>query len=185
MHLMLIDPALSALLVGVLALMFAAAAIHKLRDLGQFAQIFANYGLLPWVSRWHLSWCVPVLEVAVAVALLLPPTRLSAASVAALLLSGYAAAMAINLHAGRTSLACGCGVADQSQPIAAWMVARNLLLLPVLAFALCPSNARALQWTDFMTVVLGVAVLALLYASAERLLSLPSRQSLRAQGSTS
>jgi hypothetical protein len=166
----MLDPAIGGLMVGCFALLFVTAAAHKLRDLPQFAQVFAAYGIAPVINRWQLSWLVPVVEIAVALGMLLPPARGAAVAAGAALLIGYAIAIGINLRAGRTAIACGCGGADQRRPIAAWMVWRNLLLALVLSLALLPWSARTLAWTDAATIGFGLTCIALLYWCAERLL---------------
>ena len=166
----MLDPAIGDLIVGCFALLFVSAAGHKLRDLPQFAQVFADYGIAPVINRWQLSWLVPLLEIGIALGLLLPQSRHPAAIAGAALLLSYAIAIGINLRAGRIAIACGCGGPDQRRPIAGWMVWRNLLLAVVLVLALLPWSARALEWTDGATIGFGLASIALLYWCAERLL---------------
>ncbi|HEX2791181.1 MAG TPA: MauE/DoxX family redox-associated membrane protein [Steroidobacteraceae bacterium] len=166
----MLDPAIGGLIVGCFALLFVSAAGHKLRDLHRFAEVFAAYGIAPAVNRWQLSWLVPIVEIAVALGLLLPPARGAAAAAGSVLLLGYAIAIGINLRAGRNAIACGCGGPDQRRPIAGWMVWRNLLLAALLGLAMLPWSARALEWTDGATIGFGLASIALLYWCAERLL---------------
>ena len=169
-HAVMLDPAIGSLLVGCFVLLFVSAASHKLRDLKQFAEVFAGYGIAPAVNRWRLSWLVPIVEIAVAVGLLPPVSRAPAAAAGAALLLSYAIAITINLRAGRNAIACGCGGLDQRRPIAAWMVWRNLLLALLLGLAMLPWNARDLEWADGATLGFGLAAIALLYSCAERLL---------------
>lgn len=169
----MLDPAIGGLITGALALLFAAAARHKLRDLARFATVFADYGLASGMSRRRLTWTVPLLELAIATGLLWRATRPAAASAGALLLLGYAAAIGVNLRAGRTAIACGCGGPDEGQPVAGWMLWRNGLLASALGLSALPWSARALEWTDGVTIGFGLPALALLYASAERLLAQP------------
>lgn len=165
-----LDPAIGSLIVGGFALLFAGAASHKLRDLQQFAQVFAAYGMAPALGRREIAWLVPLLEIGVALGVLLPQSRRAAALAGVLLLSSYAIAIGINLRAGRDAIACGCGGPDQRRPIAGWMVWRNLLLAMVLGLAMLPWSARAFEWTDGATIGFGLAAIALLYACADRLL---------------
>ena len=171
----LLDPAIGGLIVGCFVLLFASAASHKLRDLNQFARIFADYGIAPAVNRWRVAWLVPLVEIAIAAGLLPPVSRPAAAGLGAGLLLSYAFAIAVNLRAGRNAIACGCGGLDDRRPIAAWMVWRNLLLAIVLGLAMLPWNARALEWTDGVTLGFGLAAMTLLYFCAERLLGEPGR----------
>ena len=169
-HPVTLDPVIGSLLVGCFVLLFAGAASHKLRDPAQFAQVFAGYGIAQQLSRWRLTWLVPVVEVLLAIGLLLPAARTAAAATAAGVLLGYAIAIAINLRAGRRLVACGCGGPDQQRPIAAWMVWRNALLAAAVGLTMLPWSTRQLQWTDAATVVFGLLAIALLYACADRLL---------------
>ena len=66
----MMDPALGNLLAAAFALLFASAAIHKLRDLAGFADAFAAYELLP-AGAARLAWLLPLLELAVAAGVLL------------------------------------------------------------------------------------------------------------------
>jgi len=166
----LLDPAIGSLIVGCYVMLFASAASHKLRDLNQFSQIFADYGIPAAFTRWRVAWLVPLLEIVIAAGLLPPVSRAAAAALGAGLLLSYALAIALNLRAGRRAIACGCGGLDDRRPIAAWMVWRNLLLAIVLALAMLPWNARALEWTDGVTLGLGLTAMTLLYFCAERLL---------------
>jgi hypothetical protein len=166
----MLDPAIGSLIVGCFALLFAGAAAHKLRDLEQFAQVFAAYGIAPALGRRAFAWLVPLLESAVALGVLLPQSRRPSALAGALLLAGYAIAIGINLRAGRRAIACGCGGPDQHRPIAGWMIWRNLLLALVLGLAILPWRARVLEWTDGVTIGFGLAAIALLYTCADRLL---------------
>jgi hypothetical protein len=165
----MIDPAIDTLLAGAFALLFASAAVHKARAPAHFAEVLRAYRVLP--AGLHVSWLVPLLELAVAAALLLPGTRVAAALSGAALLLVYALAMAVNLKRGRRDLACGCGGAHERRPIGAWMVWRNLGLAGVLCTLALPGVLRPLQAVDYLTVAGGVAVAALLYMSADRLLA--------------
>lgn len=166
----MLDPAIGALLAGLFALLFAAAAAQKLRAPAHFAEVFAAYRLLPAAAA-RLALLVPLLESLVAAALLVAATRRGAAGVGALLLAGYAAAIAINLRRGRLELACGCGGANERRPIAPWMVVRNVLLAVALLLLVLPWGLRPWSAADAATVMGGIAVATLLYASLDRLLA--------------
>jgi hypothetical protein len=166
---LMLDPAVGALIIGCFALLFASAALHKLRDLARFAQVLHAYRLLP-AGAERLAAAVPLVELAVAAGLLATVTRAAAALGGVALLTSYAAAIAVNLGRGRRDLACGCGGAQDARPIAPWMVLRNLLLALLLVATLIPWRTRALLATDALTVGAGIAVAALLYASLDRLL---------------
>jgi len=164
-----LDPAIGALIISGFALLFAAAASHKLRNIPEFAAVFAAYEIGPALARLKLYWLIPLFEVGVAVGLCLPATRVVAALSGLTLLIAYSTAIALNLRAGRTAIACGCGGLGRKSPIAAWMVWRNLGLALVLALALVPWSSRNFELTDGLTVVCGLATLGALYSCVERL----------------
>jgi hypothetical protein len=165
-----LDPAIGLLLVAAVALLFASASAHKLRDLRRFDEIFNAYDVLTSTTRWHFSRGIPLLELAVAAGLLFDPTRLYAAVLGMGLLSIYATAIAINLRRGRRDLACGCGGPDERRPIALWMVWRNMALVLALALGLVPWTTRPLNLTDAVTVVFGVLTLALIYLCIDQMM---------------
>jgi len=99
-----IDPAAGVIITTCFALLFGAAAVHKLRDLQQFAQVLAAYDVLPgWLSG-PMSRIVPGLELLLAIGLLTPVARERASLAGSLLLAVYAAAIAVNLRRGRREL---------------------------------------------------------------------------------
>jgi hypothetical protein len=165
----MVDPAIGALLLGCFALLFASAALPKLRSRAHFREVLRAYRVMPDRLAW-LAPLVPFFELGVALALLVPAARAGAALAGAALLLVYAVGIGVNLVRGRRDLACGCGGADEARRIAPWMVARNLLLASILAATLLPWQSRELLATDMLTVGAGMAVATLLYVSLDRLL---------------
>jgi hypothetical protein len=180
---LMIDPAVGALLAGAFALLFASAALHKLLDPERFAAAFRAYDVVPTALAW-VSRLVPVLELAVAAALLAAGSRKGAAAAGAALLLAYAAAIAVNLGRGRRNLDCGCGAPSERRPIGTWMVWRNLVLAAFLAALLLPWAPRPLASADALTIGAGTAVAALLYMSLDLLLgrAAPRGAPLREEG---
>jgi hypothetical protein len=176
----MLDPAAGSLVVGSFALLFASAALHKLRAPARLTEVLRAYRIVP-EGALGLSWLVAGAELGTAAGLLLAPVRPLATVAGAALLALYAAAIALNLARGRRELACGCGGADEERPIAGWMVGRNLALALLLAATLVPWGSRAMLPTDALTVAGGTAVAALLYMSVDRLLGrvLPRTAELR------
>ena len=164
----MIDPAIGVLLTGCFALLFASAALHKLRDLTRFAEVVRAYRMLP-EGGVRLAPLVALAELAVAIGLLAAAVRSGAALAGAALLVGYAGAIAVNLGRGRRDLACGCGGFDDARPIAPGLVVRNLVLALLLGATLLPWQARALLPTDALTVGAGSAVATLVYLSLDQL----------------
>ena len=175
---LMIDPAVAALLAGAFALLFASAALHKLLDPARFAAAFHAYQVVP-PALGRLALLVPVLELAIAAALLAGDSRHGAAAAGAALLRTYAVAIAINLGRGRRDLDCGCGGPRERRPIGAWMVWRNFALGGLLGLLLLPQTARALDATDALTIGAGTVVAALLYMSVDVLFGRAAPQAAR------
>lgn len=175
---LMIDPAVAALLAGAFALLFASAALHKLLDPARFAAAFHAYQVVPPVLG-RVALLVPVLELAIAAALLAADSRHGAAAAGAALLLTYAVAIAINLGRGRRDLDCGCGGPRERRPIGAWMVWRNLALGGLLGLLLLPQTGRALDATDALTIGAGTVVAALLYMSIDVLSGRATLQTAR------
>ena len=72
----MLDPTFGLQIVIGAALLFAAAALHKVRDLARFADSFADYRMLPGPVARLLAPLVPCLELATSACLLWPPFRL-------------------------------------------------------------------------------------------------------------
>jgi hypothetical protein len=165
-----LDPALALTLALLLAGILATAAASKLAAPGAFAGVVRNYRLLPDKLVGSFTVALPVVELAVALALLVPASRPTAAAAAAMLLLLFAAAMAINLRRGRSDIDCGCFVGLVRQRIDWVLVHRNLVLAAGGAIlALGEPTARPLESLDWVTVAAATGSLAFLYAALGRL----------------
>lgn len=169
MHSMIIDPAIGTLMLASIALLFASAAVHKLRDPARFEAVFAAYRLLPAALGRRVSRLVPVLESMVAAGLAVKSARPYAAALGILLLAGYAAAIAVNLRRGRRDLACGCGGPNDRRRIAPWMIWRNGLIALGATAAFATWTDRSLSLTDGITLVFGLLTVALVYLCVDQL----------------
>lgn len=167
---LMLDPALDLTLRGAAAVLFVAAAWHKLRDPVAFWQAVAAYRLVPEGLARPVSRLVPIVECATALGLLVLATSPTPVIAAMFLWVLYGLAMAINLARGRTELDCGCGGLSADQSISWALVARNVVLVGLTSLLLLPVGARSLLWLDAVTAVFGAAMLVLLYASCEHLL---------------
>jgi len=163
------DPLLQALIAYGLALLFATAARHKLREPGRFHAQLAEYRLLPGRLVAPVGWVLAVLELATAIALLWAPLRQTAALGATALLALYAAAIGINLGRGRRHIDCGCG--DAPVLLSSWLVARNAVLAAAAMTLMLPATDRALSWADLAVVIVGLPALVLTYRAVEQLLA--------------
>jgi methylamine utilization protein MauE len=171
---MRVDPAVAAIIAACSALLFGGAAVHKLRDIRRFDEIFAGYGLLIVPARLGAARLVPVLELLVACGLLFAVSRPLAALAGMLLLWAYASAISVNLLRGRRDLACGCGGPYDRRPIAGWMVWRNVTVSLVLLALVLPPGMRPLEPTDAVTMAFGTLTAVLLYLCVDRLLGVAS-----------
>lgn len=166
----LIDPVPATIMTLCLAALWLAAGLHKLTDLTMFERSVAAYDIVPRALIPLFGRLLPVLELALGVSLLIARTRLAAAVLGALLLAGYGAAIAANLHRGRHDLDCGClGFGAQSQ-ISSTLVWRNgVAAVASLSVGLLPRAQRVSNWMDTWTIIAGAVVIALLYLAMEGL----------------
>ncbi len=164
------DPALQLVFRVALAAMFAAAALHKMRDLASFAATLRNYRLLPDALAAIASPALPATELLLAVGLLALPSSRPVAVGALLLLGLYSAAIAVNLLRGRRDIDCGCLGPGHRQPLSEWLLVRNAAAALAAAALLVPGNARNLGWLDALSITGSLAALALLWSAANRLL---------------
>jgi uncharacterized membrane protein YphA (DoxX/SURF4 family) len=159
----------------VLAAVLAMAAFAKLRSLDEFVGVVHNYRVLPEFLVRPVAYALPPLEAAIALALLLEPTRRGAAIAAAALLAVFAVVMAVNLARGRVEIDCGCFAAALRQRISWALVGRNLALIALAALAMpAVTVARALTWLDGVTIVAGSGSAVLLYVVFTQLRALPA-----------
>jgi uncharacterized membrane protein YphA (DoxX/SURF4 family) len=118
-----------------LALVFLTAALGKIRHRLAFQGVVANYRLMPAIAVPAFALVLPLVEAAVAGALLFAPPYWPEAS-AAILLMLFAAAMAINIWRGRRHIDCGCFQSALKQTLSWTLVARNAGLALLLAVPL-------------------------------------------------
>jgi uncharacterized membrane protein YphA (DoxX/SURF4 family) len=164
------DPVVDLTLRACLALLFAATGWHKARDVAGFCRIMGAYRILPASMLPTAAVAAIGVELLVAIAILCPPFQMVGAVGMVTVLALYSAAIAVNLARGRRDIDCGCGGAA-AQPLSAWLVVRNLILMMAAGATLTPSATRPLVWLDWLTLLGAVAVLAASWAAANRLLA--------------
>ncbi len=157
------DPLIAATITTGIALLFATAAVHKMRDWPRFRETVANYGLLPRALVPWAAMLIVAIEAAIVVGCIVPSSRAPAMVVGGVSLLAYAAAMATNLARGRALADCGCGGFRERQPIAWWMVRRNLLLAVFSLAAAWPVAPRPLATPELLMIILATASVAGLY----------------------
>jgi hypothetical protein len=166
-----IDPAVQMALRVALAALFAAAAVHKLRDRRRFRDALRGYALAPARAVAPLAAGFTALELVAAGLLVAPGGARPGAALGGALLLVYTAAVAVNLARGRRAIACGCGGPAGSRALGADLLVRNAVLLLAVFACAAPPAARALHALDAVTIAAGAALLALVYAAAETALA--------------
>ena len=164
-----------------IAWIFINTAVHKLADPSYIAGVIKRQ--VPWLaeSTSRITGVVlGVVEGLVAVAILVPVTRLAGASVALGLLTLYALMMVTQLLRGRTDLDCGCSGPARRQNISRKLVVRNIALMLIAALVVLQSVAvePSLQMgQDLWFVAIPFTVLSILvYMCSEQLMN--NRQKL-------
>lgn len=164
-----IDPIFIIASALAIAVLLASAATHKLRAPARFAKQLADYQLLPEALVRPSARVIPVLELAIAFALLVPVSRSWAALTAASLITLYAAAIGINLWRGRRDIDCGCAGPDQAQPLRPVLLLRNSVLVGLALLASVAPIVRDLTVFDGFVTLASAAVALLIYAAADGL----------------
>lgn len=162
------DPVFKAAGMMLMAVLFAHAAWHKLAQGPQFQSTLQAYHLLPAALVAPASLLLAGLEALVPLGLMWPATRPVAMMLAALLLSGYGLAIAVNLLRGREHIDCGCG--DETQTLSWALVVRNGLLAALAASCAVPASVRAMEGADIVTALLASLGFYGLYRVAEELI---------------
>jgi hypothetical protein len=157
------DPLLELTVAWALAVLFAASTAHKLAALAEWPGVVRNYRLLPETLTVTAAGALLIAGALTAAALMWPATRRIGACAAAAQLIVFAAAIAINLRRGRTSIDCGCFGSRLRQGLSVWMVARNLVLVLLALALLLPGGSRELAALDIAAALAVVATLSFLY----------------------
>lgn len=156
-----------AFAVTLLAAMFFAAGLSKLRALETFEGVVHNYRLLPEPLVRPVAYFLPPMEVAVAIALLVPASRDYGAWATVGLLAIFTVAVAVNLWRGRREIDCGCFSSDLKQRLSWWLVLRNFVLAG-LAWWLAGAqmSGPATNWIAWLLGAASAVVAATLYVAA-------------------
>lgn len=168
------DPAIVWVLRVTLALLFAAAAFHKLRAPREFAATVEAYALVPMIAVRPFAWALATAEVGLAAAFLVPALGMLPSLAGAGLLCLYSGAIAVNLARGRTDIDCGCLGPANRQPLSAWLLVRNAVLVGACLLLASPQGPRPLIWVDALSIAGGAAGVALCWTAMNQLATLPS-----------
>lgn len=155
----------------VLAVILFTGASHKLRAPHRFARQIDDYALLSGTAVALAARALPIVEIVIAVALLVPGLRAWAAAAAALLLALYTGAISINLWRGRRDIDCGCSGPGLERPLSSALLVRNGVLIVMAVLAALPVGAIALHGFGLFLIGASVAAVLILYTATEGLLS--------------
>lgn len=165
------DPIITAIISISMSLLFAVAAMHKIRAPLSFKTAMQEYRLLPSGLLNSAAVLVIIAETLAAGLALIPAVRWTGLAIMTVLLSVYAAGIGINLLRGRRDIDCGCNGPASKQMLSWWLVIRNLLFLGLILLAMQSTSGRQFNWLDSLIVLLGVLVASGLYLSLNQLLS--------------
>lgn len=154
------DPLLGIIGSVSFCLLFATAAIGKIRDLTEFRKVLVAYQLLPAIFVKTAATIIIVLEVLLAALWTAPDYRVLASYSSIFLLVSYAAAITINLCRSRHYISCGCG---DDQPISWWLVVRNGIYATC-AGILSVIGAERFQWNwpELLLIVISLTTIIFL-----------------------
>jgi len=160
---------------SLLAVLLAAAGLHKLQDLASFRVVSRRYRLVPAMLIPAFSLFIPLAEIAAALLLLIDSTRRVGGTLATVLLALYAVAIGINLLRGRRDLDCGCSWSADgssgSNGLSSALVLRNVVLMAMAGWVAASVPVRELSWFDYFNGLAAGVVLALICVAANRLVS--------------
>ncbi len=162
-----VHPVFVIVAAGTLVCVFARAMAHKVSDFSWFAHTLKGYKLLPEALAQPVAVALIAAEALIIVGLIVPPLRVFAALLAAVLLVLYAVAIALNLLRGNRRIDCGCGGAGQG--LSWFLVIRNAVLVVIALVAAATPIAVPLDLLAWISVVTGIASLMLVVAGAEQL----------------
>ncbi len=164
------EPLVTTFLRSFLVLLFAGAAISKLRHAEEFFGVVRNFRLIPERLARPVAWLLPWLELATAAGLVVPAAAPFAAGTASALLLVFGVAIAVNVARGRTAIDCGCFRNGMKQPLSWLLVARNAALAAAAAgLAVALPIARPAEPIELAIGSAAAGLAMLLYFSASLL----------------
>jgi hypothetical protein len=152
------------------AVIFALAAFHAMREWAVFGGIVEQYRIVPRRLAMIFARILPPLELAAAAALVLPMAGRAGAVLGLSLMAMFTGAIAVNLARGRVSIDCGCGGAS-GQKLSTGLVLRNLVVMGGLVLALEAPNNGAFDGVTTTGVICASLALIALYFAANQLMT--------------
>lgn len=148
-----------------LAIILAAAAIHKLAERERLTRATVGLLRLEPALAMPATMAAAAIEFAAALALLFPASRPAGALLAALLWAGYGAALLAARRRGDGGIDCGCDFGARRGGIGRFSIARALALATAaLVLCLSPSGNGGI---DVQSIFAALAFVALLFAAGE------------------
>ncbi len=157
-----------------LAIMMAVAGVSKLFDRRRFRAVLYNYDILPGAVLGLASVVLPVLEIAIAIALVVPAAQVFGAMGATILLVLYGAMIGFNIMRGRRAMDCGCSFGRSSGELSGGLVWRNIVLA-VLALGVVVASPLSVSLWAHINAVFGAVAVWFVYATLDIVLSSPIR----------
>ncbi|WP_052699347.1 MauE/DoxX family redox-associated membrane protein [Hyphomicrobium sp. 99] len=166
-------PVLELFLRILLAIIFAGAAVSKLRNIGEFHGVVRNFKLLPEALDGIFASSLPWVELAIAGFLLVGSgLHRYAGAAAGLLLFVFAIAMAVNIVRGRREIDCGCFRDGLRQELSWLLVARNVVLAAAALFVASQEAPATMAFANVALASAAAAISIVLYFSAVQLQAL-------------
>ena len=142
----------------VLVPVFALAGLAKLADIDKTREMLAGFGFRRGLLNF-MAVALPLVELAVAAALIAPPTAFAGALTASALLAVFSGVIAFNLSQGRHP-ACNCFGQIGSAPIGPLTLVRNGALTGLALLVVAAGPGAAATWR--LDQLFGVTPLAAL-----------------------
>jgi hypothetical protein len=166
-----------------IAVIFALAAFHAMREWAMFGGIVEQYRIAPrWLAR-IAARILPPLELAAAATLVLLRSSSVGAVLGLCLMVLFTVAITVNLVRGRVSIDCGCGGAS-GQQLSPGLVLRNLVVAFGLVVAwLAPVNGVVDGVTTIGVIGASLALIALYFAANQLMTNFQALGALRSRSS--
>ncbi len=168
------DPVFSSVLRATLALLFASALVHKLRDFPRFVANVEDYEVAPRAFAGWIACAVAAGEAGATGALVLGGSFAPLVGLA--LLAAYSTAIGVNLARGRRDIDCGCS-GPGGHRIGPGLLARNGLIGFAALLALVPATDRPLGALDVASIGFAVAFATFAWSAAGQLAAHPPSSS--------
>jgi hypothetical protein len=153
-----------------IAVIFALAAYHAMREWTEFGGIVEQYRIIPHRLARLTARILPLLEWLAGVALVLPKTSRVGAVLGLCLMALFTAAITVNIARGRLAIDCGCGGAS-GQKLSRGLVVRNLVLTFGLVLGWAAPPHGVVDGTTTIVVIGASLAFTALYFAANQLMT--------------